>query len=511
MNDTAPSSTADQPGTPPGPCAMVIFGASGDLTKRKLMPALLNLARAQLLPDNFAVVGLARRPLSDESFRRKIADDLRALTHHDPEADLWQKLAPRLFYQAGDLNADATYAALRDRLAACDRNQKTGGNYLFYLATAPEHFHEAIEQLGTSGLAKQDGQWRRIVIEKPFGRDLASAKALDAELRKYLAERQVYRIDHYLGKETVQNIMVLRFANGIFEPLWNRRYIDHVQITVAETLGVEERGGYYDTSGALRDMVPNHMFQLLSLIGMEPPPSLEADAIRDEQVKLLRSVRPISRADVARQVVRGQYGPGKVNNKAAPGYREQPNVPRGSHTETFVAMRMGIDNWRWADVPFYLRTGKHLDRRRTEIMIQFRRAPHLLFRNTAIAACQANQLVLGIQPEEGVSLRFGAKVPGPVVRLGVVTMDFDYAHVFGNRPSTGYERLLYDCMIGDQTLFQRGDMTELAWSIVAPIQQSWAESGDGLHEYPAGSRGPAAADELLSRDGRSWRESAPCP
>ncbi len=512
MNDAAQPTDRDHADTPPGPCAMVIFGASGDLTKRKLMPALLNLAQEHLLPADFAVIGLARRPLSDVSFRRKIADDLRALTHHDPDAALWQALAARLFYQAGDLNVDATYAALRDRLAACDRNQKTAGNYLFYLATAPEHFPEAIENLGTSGLAREEnGHWRRIVIEKPFGRDLDSARQLNAELQKFLGERQVYRIDHYLGKETVQNIMVLRFANGIFEPLWNRRYIDHVQITVAETLGVEGRGAYFDTSGTLRDMVPNHLFQLLSLIGMEPPPSLEADAIRDEQVKLLRSVRPIRRADVPREAVRGQYGPGQVDGKAVPGYREEPNVPADSQTETYVALRLGIDNWRWADVPFYLRTGKCLDRRRTEIVSQFRRAPHLLFRNTAIASCQANQLVLGIQPEEGVSLRFGAKVPGPVVRLGTVTMDFDYAHAFGHRPRTGYERLLYDCMIGDQTLFQRGDMAELAWSIVAPVQQAWQANGtDGLHLYPSGSRGPAATDELIARDGRAWREEVQC-
>jgi glucose-6-phosphate 1-dehydrogenase len=491
---------------------MVIFGASGDLTKRKLLPALVNLTRDRLLPREFAVIGLARRPMADADFRRKLGDELREFMRQPVDAELWKSLEPRVFYLSGDLRDPATYRSLSERLARCDREHHTAGNYLFYLATAPEYFAEAARQLGESGLARQDeGHWRRVVIEKPFGRDLASAKALNRELRQVLDERQIFRIDHYLGKETVQNILVFRFANGIFEPLWNRRYIDHVQITVAETVGVEDRGGYYDKAGALRDMVPNHLCQLVSLIGMEPPASLDGDAIRDEQVKLLKAVHPIAANEATRMAVRGQYGKGQEDGKPVPGYREEPNVPRDSRTETFVAMKLTVDNWRWADVPFYLRTGKRLTKRHTEIVIQYRRAPHLLFRNTEIAACAANQLVLGIQPEEGLSLRLGAKVPGPVVRLGTVAMDFDYAKGFGSRPSTGYERLLYDCMLGDATLFQRADMVELGWGVIAGLQQAWQDpANDNLQEYPAGSWGPAAASTLLTKDGRRWREEESC-
>lgn len=513
MTESA-ATPAERPatGTPAGPCAMVIFGGSGDLTKRKLLPALVNLSHDGLMPRDFAVIALARRPFTDDEYRKKIAEDLAELMKESPDPELWRWLEPRLFYLAGDLHAPATFTALRERLEACDRELKTAGNYLFYLSTAPEHFAPAAKQLGEAGLTDESGgKWRRVIIEKPFGRDLASARELNRALRATLAERQIYRIDHYLGKETVQNLMVLRFANGIFEPLWNRRYIDHVQITVSETLGVEGRGGYYDTSGALRDMVPNHLFQLVSLLAMEPPSSLEADAIRDEQVKLLRSVRPLPPTELGTLAVRGQYTAGNLDGQGVPRYTQEPQVPPSSRTETYVALKVGIDNWRWADVPFYLRTGKRLGRRRTEIVIQFRRAPHLLFRNTAIAACQANQLILGIQPEEGVSLRVGAKVPGPVVRLGMVTMHFDYAHTFGHRPSTGYERLLYDCMVGDQTLFQRADMAEQAWTIVAPLQSAWADAATPPPEpYGAGSRGPKGADELIARDGRNWREDAQC-
>jgi glucose-6-phosphate 1-dehydrogenase len=499
-------------GRPAGPCAIVIFGASGDLTQRKLLPALVNLARDNLLPRDFAVIGLARRPMSDQDFRRKMGESFRDQDDKQNDPSLWQNLESRLFYLSGDLQQPETYRSLRDRLERCDRELKTGGNYLFYLSTAPELFGPAIEQLGKSGLTKEeDGHWRRVIIEKPFGRDLESARTLNRQLGQVLHEPQIYRIDHYLGKETVQNILVFRFANGIFEPLWNRRYIDHVQITVGETVGVEERGAYYDTAGALRDMVPNHLFQLVALIAMEPPSSLDADAIRDEQLKVFRSIHPFSPEDISQWAVRGHYAKGTINGKTVPGYRDEHGVARNSRTETFAALKLEIDNWRWSDVPFYLRTGKRMARRHTEIVIQYRRAPHLLFRNTAITACQANQLILNIQPEEGGSLRFGAKIPGPVVRLGSVTMDFDYAQRFGRHPSTGYERLLYDCMIGDPTLFRRADMSELGWAIVEPIMRSWEKQGsEGLMEYPAGSWGPEAANELLARDGRHWHEMDEC-
>jgi glucose-6-phosphate 1-dehydrogenase len=441
-----------------------------------------------------------------------MGQDLRELMRQAPDEALWSWLEPRLYYVPGDLQDAETYRALKERLARCDRDHQTGGNYLFYLSTAPELFASAARRLGDSGLITEEGgRWRRLIIEKPFGRDLASAQGLNRDLRRFLREDQIYRIDHYLGKETVQNILVFRFANGIFEPLWNRRYVDHVQITVSESLGVEERGGYYDTAGALRDMVPNHLFQLVSLIGMEPPASLDAEAIRDEQVKVLKAIHPFSSADVATNSVRAQYGPGEVDSRAAPGYRSEPHVARDSRTETFAALKLGVDNWRWADVPFYLRTGKRLARRNTEIVVQFRRAPHLLFQKTAIASCLPNQLVLSVQPQEGLSLSFGAKVPGAVVRLGAVTMDFDYARTFGNHPSTGYERLLYECMLGDATLFQRADMVELGWSAIAPVQKVWQDGSVPIPEYRAGSEGPVEADALLSRDGRRWHEGSPCP
>ncbi len=510
MEPTAPSS-ANSSGQVADPNIMFIFGASGDLTKRKLIPALINLKSDHLLSDQFAVLGMARRPMSDEEFRRKLEADLENTPTFE-NRDGWNWLRERLYYSAGDLNDIEAYQRAKKRLAEIRQSHGIADNLLHYLATSPEHFGEAATQLENAGLTQQEnGTWRRVIIEKPFGHDVESARALNRALHQVLEENQIYRIDHYLGKETVQNIMVLRFANGIFEPLWNRRYIDHVQITVAEELGVESRGGYYDQSGALRDMVPNHLFQLVTLIAMEPPASTDADAIRDEQIKVVRVLKPLVENDVRRNVIRGQYQPGNVKGKPVPGYRSETQVDPQSRTETFVAMRLDIENWRWAGVPFYLRTGKRLNRRGTEIVIQFRRAPHMLFRHTAIDTCMPNQLLLSIQPQEGVSLRFGVKVPGPVVKLGVMNMDFNYAESFEEKPSTGYERLLYDCMLGDPTLFQRVDMVERSWRAMEPIQHFWQSAAtDGLYPYPAGSHGPKEADELLARDGRQWRESDRC-
>jgi glucose-6-phosphate 1-dehydrogenase len=383
---------------------------------------------------------------------------------------------------------------------------------LYYLATAPRFFTPTVDQLGQAGLViEEDDSWRRVIFEKPFGSDYDSAKALNRDIKRVLAERQVYRIDHYLGKETVQNILVFRFANGIFEPLWNHRYIDHVQITVAENLGVEDRGGYYDKSGAMRDMVPNHIFQLITLTTMEPPVSFDADAVRDEQAKALRSLTPLTPEEVLQATVRGQYGEGSIDGEAVAGYRQEKDVPADSTTETFVAMKMTLDNWRWAGVPIYLRTGKRLPMRATEIVIQFCRAPFMLFRKTDVGRLPPSRLILRLQPDEGISLSFGAKVPGPIVKIGDVNMDFKYKDYFGTTPSTGYERLLYDCMLGDATLFQRADMTEQSWKVVAPIMDVWkALPPRDFPNYAAGTWGPKAADELLSRDGRKWLRCGEC-
>ena len=493
-------------GTVAGPCVFVLFGAAGDLTKRKLVPALLNLVNAKLLPDTFAVMGVSVDDLDAEGFRKQVSE---FLPTNDDKALDW--LRSRLLYERGDFGDPNTFLRLRDRLAAIDIEYQTGGNYLFYLATAPKFFAPIVQQLGKAELSRQEnGRWRRVVIEKPFGQDLESAKALNRDIRGVLEENQIYRIDHYLGKETVQNIMVFRFDNAIFEPIWNRRYIDHLQITNAETVGVERRGAYFDNAGTLRDMVPNHVMQLLSLTAMESPVSFQADAVRNEQAKVLHSLQPLNAEDVLQQSVRGQYGEGTVAGQRVPRYRSEPGVNPDSRTETFVALKLNIDNWRWAGVPFYFRTGKRLAKRHTEIVIQFKRMPFELFRNAPFHKLHTNTLVIQIQPVEGISLSFGAKIPGPVLRVGSVDMSFEYSKYFGADAYTGYEVLLYDCMMGDATLFQRADMVEAGWSVIDPVLDVWkAVPPRRFPNYASGSWGPAESDQLLENDNRQWRKIEP--
>ncbi|MEO8503475.1 MAG: glucose-6-phosphate dehydrogenase [Acidobacteriota bacterium] len=494
---------------------MVIFGASGDLTKRKLIPALYYLEKAGLLPKEFAVVGTASTDLQGEAFRLKLERDLPEFLEEPIDLDIWHRLAERIYYIAGNFDDPATYDRIKQLLLDCETKHKTAGNAIFYLAVPPTLFGTIVSRLGEAGMVKMDDHaFRRVVIEKPFGHDLDSAKVLDKLLRATLDERQIFRIDHYLGKETVQNILVFRFANGIFEPIWNRRYVDHVQITVAESVGVELRGGYYEGAGALRDMVANHIFQLMALVAMEPPISFAGEAVRDEKAKLLNAVQPIDPEDVLQRTVRGQYGEGTLELHGAPtlvpAYRAEPQVAADSKTETFAALKVLIDNWRWAGVPFYLRTGKRLKHRVSEIAIRFRAAPLSLFRRTEVEALHNNLLVIHVQPDEGISLRFGAKVPGPTLELGAVDMSFDYADYFGTTPSTGYETLLYECMKGDSTLFQRADAVEAGWRVLQPVLDVWAALPTrGFPNYAAGTWGPAEADELMARDGRRWRNVEP--
>ena len=492
------------------PCVMVIFGAAGDLTKRKLIPALYNLRHSELLSDNFAVVGVARAEMGDDEFRQRLRDDMHEFATEEVEPQTWDWLAERLYYLSGDFNDEQTFAQLKAKLQQLESERSTAGNVIFYLATAPEYFAPLQVHARAHGLTHEAGSyWRRVVIEKPFGSDLDSAKKLNAELRQVLREEQIYRIDHYLGKETVQNILVFRFGNGIFEPIWNRRYIDSVQITAAEKVGVEQRGAYYESAGALRDMVPNHLLQLVTLTAMEPPISFEANAVRDEQTKILHAIQCPSPEEASKRTVRGQYDGGEIKGENVSAYRDEHNVAPDSTVETFVALKLLIDNWRWADVPFYLRTGKRLAARDTEIAIQFKRAPFVLFRKTAVEELTTNRLVLHIQPDEGISLRFGAKIPGSVMNIGSVDMDFDYEDYFGDTPSTGYERLLHDCMVGDATLFQRADQVEAGWAVVAPIQKAWSEGPPPqFPNYKAGTWGPNEADELLHRDGREWESTS---
>lgn len=488
------------------PCIIVIFGASGDLATRKLLPAICSLAKSHLISDRVAVVGIARDPLSREEFQDKMRNYIRAYREQDLSCNDW--LIQRLYYFRADATEENRYRDLAELLHGLDESRDTPGNYLYYLATAPSLFPVIVKQLGSCGLTRQEpGKWRRVVIEKPFGHDLKSAQALNRQLRQVLDEDQIYRIDHYLGKETVQNILVFRFSNGIFEPIWNRRYIDHVQITAAETLGVEHRAAYYDQTGALRDMVPSHMMQLLSLTAMEPPSSFHADAIRDEQAKVLHSVSPFAPEEVLRSSVRGQYGEGAIEGTRVPAYRAEPQVAPDSNTETFVALKLSLDNWRWAGVPFYLRTGKRLAKRVSEIAIHFRQAPFTLFKDTPVEQLAPNVLLMNIQPDEGMSLRFGVKVPGLSVRIGAVNMEFRYADYFGSELSTGYERLLCDCMLGDATLFLRADVIEAVWSIIDVILDVWqALPPRSLPNYPAGTWGPYEAFDLLHKDGGRWRE-----
>jgi glucose-6-phosphate 1-dehydrogenase len=489
------------------PCIMVIFGATGDLTKRKLIPALCNLAQDNLLPKQFAIVGFATNEYTTESFRKMLGEEVPKYAPAPVDLKYWDWLADQIYYVRGDFQDAEAYKRLKEQVEQADKIHNTTGNRFFYLAVAPRFFSPIARMLGECGLTKEEnGRWARVIVEKPFGHDLESAKQLNQDLKQVLTEQQIYRIDHYLGKETVQNVMVFRFSNNIIEPLWNRNYVDHVQITAAETVGVEHRGGFYETAGALRDMVPNHLFQLLTMTAMEPPISFDADQVRNKQAEVLHAIQPLSPEDVLKNMVRGQYGGGLVDGQHVDGYRSEPDVAADSNTETFVALKLQIDNWRWAGVPFYLRTGKRLMQRTTEIVIQFRRTPFVLFRNTTVKNLETNRLVIHIQPEEGISLSFGAKVPGSIMKLGLVNMDFDYCTYFGMEHSTGYERLLRDCMAGDATLFQRADMVEAGWTVIQPILDVWhALPARGFPNYAAGSWGPIEADDLLERDGRAWR------
>jgi glucose-6-phosphate 1-dehydrogenase len=493
---------------PADPCAIVIFGASGDLTKRKLIPALFDLATNNCLAPRFAIVGVARTPMSDEAFRGICGEAVKEAsegggTHPSQISEFTKNVS----YVAANYAHDDAYKGLAQRLDELDKQRGLQGNRLFYLATPPTVYAQIVLRLSEAGLARppRDHSWARIIIEKPFGSDRESAAKLNQTVLDVFSEKQVYRIDHYLGKETVQNLLVFRFGNGIFEPLWNRNYVDHVQITAAETLGVEHRAEFYDNTGALRDMIQSHMLQLASMVAMEPPATFDATAVRNEKLKVLQSIRPRSPEEIQRDVVRGQYGPGKSEGKDVPGYRAEPDVRNESATETFVAGKFEIDNWRWAGVPFYARTGKRLPRRVTEIAIQFRRAPHIVFREKNV---EPNWLVLNIQPDEGITLSFSAKLPGPEMLIKNVAMDFCYREAFGAGSPSAYSTLINDCMRGDATLFDRGDSVEAAWALVDPILDYWKNApAPRFPNYAAGTWGPREADELLEKDGRHWRTS----
>ncbi len=493
----------------PDPCVMVIFGASGDLTKRKLVPAIFDLARQGLLPPGFTILGTGRTPMDDESFRPYMLEAMKEFGHlADSESLVWETFARGLYYVPLDPTAPQDFDRLRARLQEIDEARKSGANVLFYLATPPSMYLPIVRNLSASHLntPKTPLGWVRIIIEKPFGTDLSSAHRLNAEVLKVFDESQVYRIDHYLGKETVQNLLVFRFANGIFEPIWNRNYIDHIQITAAETVGVENRASYYEEAGTMRDMVQNHMLQLLALTAMEPPVLFDAQQVRDEKHKVFQAIRQIRPDDVHRFSVRGQYAEGTVGGKTVPGYASEKGVAPASLTETYVALKFTIDNWRWADVPFYVRSGKRLPKRVTEIAVQFKKTPHRLFMIPSSDHLDQNNIVIRVQPDEGISLKFSSKVPGSSMNVRPVTMDFRYGSSFGGRLADAYTRLILDCMLGDATLYARGDSVEVAWSLITPIHEGWAGNDRSrVYRYAAGTWGPREADDLLQADGRRWR------
>jgi glucose-6-phosphate 1-dehydrogenase len=491
-------------------CLIVIFGASGDLAKRKLLPALFEIFRLKQYPQGFAVLGVGRSSFTDEKFREMMATSISQFSEHQPvDVNLLKEFIQTLFYQALETGNPSEYPVLNERLRHLDESEQTGGNYLFYLSTPPSLYLTAAEGLGAAHLNQEEGNWKRLIVEKPFGYDLASSRMLNLKLRQYFKEEQIYRIDHYLGKETVQNLLVFRFSNGIFEPLWNRNYIHHVEITSAEQLGVEGRGQYYDGAGALRDMIQNHLLQVLAMVAMEPPASFDSTSVRNETLKVFQAIRPIPSGEVGKYSVRGQYTASRLKGEMVPGYREEKGVPGDSRTETYTMVKLMVDNWRWGGIPFYVRAGKRLPTRVTEVVIHFKCTPHSLFGGNDTTPVESNQLILRIQPDEGILLKFGMKLPGAGFQVKTVGMDFHYSDLTEAHLPTAYERLLLDCMNGDSTLYTRGDAVEACWKIVTPLLEGWKDNPQSkLYGYPAGTWGPQESDDFMGREGIVWRQ--PC-